>query len=103
MKIISHVILYVSFNDTVSSRIGDQWEESLKLNAERINEKRKARVPDADRFYERLVETSHKGYGDYVNPDFVSKSGLSKEHILAKHIKNIVQQLPSRIGGTAYC
>lgn len=89
MKIISHVILYVSFADTVSPRLGEQWEESLRLNAERINKKRKARVPDADRFNERLAETSHKGYGDYVSPDFVSKAGLSKEHILAKHLKNL--------------
>jgi hypothetical protein len=79
----------VSFNDTVSPRIAEQWEESLKLNAERINNKRQSRLPDADRFNERVVETSHKGYGDYVNPDFVSKAGLSKEHITAKHLKNL--------------
>lgn len=89
MKIISHVILYVSFTDAVAERIGNQWEESLKLNAERINQKRKKRIPNSATFGDRLAETSHQGYAAYVNPDFKSRAGLGKQDILNKHIKNL--------------
>ncbi len=85
MKIVSHVIILVPHLTEVPQRIVDTWNQRLKGSAERIKHGIKTRVPDGERFSARVAETAQLGYKDFVNKDFRSRSGLSRDQITARY------------------
>ncbi len=88
MPIVSHVILVTDVPET-PERVIEQWADGLKDNAERINAKRKLRIPDATAFNDRLATASIESYKDVLNPAFKSRAGLSKELIEAGQASNL--------------
>lgn len=67
----------------------EQWVESCQLNAERINAKRKAKIPNADVFSAKLAGASSKVYRQVLNPNFVSRKGLDAREIANRQGENL--------------
>jgi hypothetical protein len=89
MPIVSEVRLIVDYRPEAPERVTQQWKESLIANAERINAKRKAQIPDSTAFVDKLATPAIQAYASFVNPAFQSKSGLNAGQIRANHGANI--------------
>jgi hypothetical protein len=89
MSIVSHVILGVEFPEEAAQRVVEQWAEALKANAERINEKRKAKIPTETEFQARMVQPANLNFAAFVNPAFVTRSGNSSQEVITGHQANL--------------
>jgi hypothetical protein len=89
MKIISHVLLGLQAYDDVPERIKEQWAEGLKNNAARFHAKRQQIIPNQESFINKIAETSHKEFGNMLDPNFQSRAGLNKRAIVNKHHVNL--------------
>lgn len=67
----------------------EQWKEAMLLNMNRINQKRKKKVPDQPRYEDKVAGSSVKTWKNFIDPNFVSRAGLTKSNIVAKHAKAI--------------
>ena len=54
-----------------------QWQEAMILNAQRINQKRKKKIPDQPRYDDKIAGPSIKPWGKFIAPNFVSRSVTS--------------------------
>ncbi len=90
-KIISHVRLMVPSGTALQTpkAMVDKWAEGFKRNAKVINERRKARIPHGEAFTQRLAGVSSKAYRQVINPDFVSRAGLSAKEIVNRQAANL--------------
>jgi hypothetical protein len=79
----------VDFRATAPARVVAQWAEALKLNAERINEKRRIMIPNEETFQSKLAKTSTDKFAPFVNPGFVNEEGLDAQEIISKQGANI--------------
>lgn len=91
MTVISHVKLLVEFPSEAAQRVVNQWAEALKLNAERINEKRLSRVPNENVFQNRLAAPSSIGYQPMINPTFVSRAGNDSDGVITNQAANFMR------------
>ena len=66
-----------------------QWQEAMILDAQRINQKRKKKIPDQPRYEQNIAGPSINKWGDFIDPAFVSRSGRTKSNIVAKHARAI--------------
>ena len=89
MSIVSHARLAVDFRATAPARVVAQWAEALKLNAERINEKRQLMIPNEESFQSKLAKTSTDEFAPFVNPTFISKTGLDAGLVTTKQGANL--------------
>lgn len=89
MSIVSEVRLITDYRPEAPDRAKQQWLNSLLANAQSINDKRKARIPDSTAFVSLIAQPSMKGYSSVLNPAFHSKSGLSAAQITANQGANI--------------
>lgn len=87
--LVSHVRLAVDFRASAPARVVEQWAESLKLNAERINAKRQAIIPNEEVFQGTIAKPSTEKFAPFVNPTFTSETGLESGDIIAKQGANI--------------
>jgi hypothetical protein len=69
--------------------VADQWQEGFKNNAQRINEKRTARVGTPESFSSVLAGPAAQGYGPYLNPSFTSRKGRSGAQSTNDHRINL--------------
>ena len=69
----------------------EQWQEAMILNAPRINQKRKKKIPDQPRYEDRIAGSSIKTWGNFIDPNFVSRAGRTKSNIVATHARAISQ------------
>lgn len=67
----------------------EQWTEAMILNASRINQKRKHKIPDQPRYDDKIAGSSIKTWSNFIDPGFVSRAGLTKSDIVAKHARAI--------------
>ena len=81
--------LYVPPTWEVAGDMPDRWAEGLKNNAERINDRRQAKIPDDGTFITRMANPAAKGYALYVPDTYVSKRGRSAGGIRGSHAGNI--------------
>jgi hypothetical protein len=86
MKIVSHAILMTTQPVEMPERIAELWDKRLEDSAQRIKEGLDKIIPDSERYSSRIAETAHQGYKAYVNKDFKSRSGLSRDEIMARHL-----------------
>ncbi len=86
MGIISHVILMIARPEEMPPRVVARWKKHLKASATDIKAGIDKSMPDSDRYSSRIAEPSHRGYQAYVNKDFKSRSGLSRDEIMARHL-----------------
>lgn len=89
MGIVSHVKLMATIPYTTSQRIIDDWTKSLKDDAPGMYAKLLSRIPDESRFVERLAQPAQDGFKPFVNPGFVSKSGLPEQAIKSSQGSNL--------------
>jgi hypothetical protein len=93
-KIISHLQIMVASPDALKEAppdVVEKWVEGFKRNASRINERRKARVPHGEAFGARVAGVSSKVYRQVINPNFVSRAGLSAQDIINRQAVNLSQ------------
>ncbi len=88
MPIVSHVKL-VTDVPAIAPAIIERWKTHLKDQAERINTNRKAKIPDATAFNDKLATTAIQGWRNLLNPTFRSRAGLSAADIRASHQANL--------------
>ncbi len=88
-KILTHLIRHLHVGDWSPARISEQWVDGFSINAERINTKRKMKIPDMTRYQSNLVGPSVKRYKEMVNPAFISKSGHGAQEIINSHAANL--------------
>ncbi|MFA5793699.1 MAG: hypothetical protein WC980_01320 [Candidatus Brocadiia bacterium] len=81
--------LFVPATWEVAGDMPDRWAEGLKNNAERINDRRQAKIPDDGTFINRMATPASKGYALYVPGGYVSKRGRSAEGIRGSHTENL--------------
>lgn len=88
-KIVSHCLLMLAWLQEAPERVTDQWVDGFTVNAERIGKKVQSRIPDKGRFVSRIAKASSRAYKDSVNPDFISRKGLSQKNIIIKQNANL--------------
>jgi hypothetical protein len=72
-----------------AERIAEQWSERLVAMAQKINERRKSRIPDGERFIQRLAGPAAKAWRALINPDFKSRAGLDATDVTANQGANL--------------
>lgn len=89
MIVVSHVKLSVQVPSGGPERVAEKWAQALIARAQKTNEARKARIPDGERFTQRLSGPAAKAYRGFINPAFTSRSGLDATDLTANHGANI--------------
>lgn len=87
--IISRVRLQLLTVPGASQYSKDQWAEQLKAKAERMNTNRKAKIANGDDFSAIMSGPAAEAYRSVLNPDFVSRRGLSAIQMTAKQASNM--------------
>jgi len=86
MSIVSQVKLIYQMSPTGGAeRIAEEWAERLKAAAQKINQNRKSRIPDGERFIQRLAGPAAKAWRSVINPAFKSRAGLDSVDITTNH------------------
>lgn len=101
MKVLSELTIWVTAGD-VPEDVNKKWVEMTIANAELGNDRRKRKIKTNVDFEGMVAGVSSQAYEKYINPDFVSKSGLNKQEITIKHHKNLVQSYPKYINKLDY-
>jgi len=90
--LVSHVKLIYQMLPTIGAEeAAELWKERLTAMAERLNQRRKARIPDGESFIQRLAGPSAKAWRDVINPAFTSRSGVDGTDIAANQAAKIQQ------------
>jgi len=89
MKIRLHLIGHLAPSIEAPGRMVDQWVEGFQTNAGRIDEKWQKKVGNEGHYQTRMVGAILKQYPKFVNPEFVSRSGLNAQAILLKHAEHL--------------
>ena len=79
--LVSHVKLMATIPISVANRIIEKWARSLKDESPEMYDKIMSRIPDEQRFVERLAQPANDGYKGIINPAFTSKSGQGASEI----------------------
>jgi len=87
--IVSHVKLAVASPENAPQWATDRWADALKGNADHIKESIQMRFPDDEQFQLWLAEPANKDYKDFVNPSYVSRSGVNGDGIVSGHLANL--------------
>ena len=87
--LVSHVKLQVLEPQEAGEEMVTKWVENLKANAERLNEMRKAIVKDEETFQRLFAGASQKLWPGFINPAYLSKSGLDSDQIIEGRLKNL--------------
>jgi hypothetical protein len=69
------VKLSIQIPSGAPERVAEKWAQGLTARAQKVNEGRKARIPDGERYTQRLSGPSAKAFDGVINPAFVSRSG----------------------------
>ncbi|MFH1228074.1 MAG: hypothetical protein V1701_09265, partial [Planctomycetota bacterium] len=89
-KVISELIIGVTAG-SMPDEVNKKWEEMAINNAELGNNRRKKKIKTNVDFEGMIALPSTNKLNSYISPDFISKSGLTKQEIISKHYKNTVQ------------
>jgi hypothetical protein len=87
--LVSHVKLMATIPLETANRVIEKWARSLKEESPDMYAKILARIPDMQRFVERLAQPANAGYQGFVNPAFTSKSGQGSSDIEIAHGANL--------------
>ena len=82
MPIVSHVkLIYQMLPTAGAEEAADRWAERLVAMAQKINERRKERIPDGERFIQRIAGVAAKAWRSVINPAFKSRAGMDSADI----------------------
>ena len=90
-KLIGYLKAWVWEHNSLADWSKRQWTEGMDNNAERINLKRKKKIPDQPRYQDKIAGASIKSFKEVINPAFISKHGLTRNDINIKHARHIEQ------------
>ncbi|MBA7486809.1 hypothetical protein ES707_22370 [subsurface metagenome] len=66
-----------------------KWAAGLTNNAETINDRRKAKLPDEGTFQTKVAAPSSAKFSPMVDSNFVSQSGINAGNIIRRQYKNL--------------
>lgn len=89
MKVISQVEFHV-IEPSMAEDMVKKWLDSLDVNAELLNKRRKAKIKGYNDYEELIVDASQEAFKSFISADFVSKAGLNKDEIIAKRYTNML-------------
>ncbi|MFH0888102.1 MAG: hypothetical protein V1871_02715 [Planctomycetota bacterium] len=101
-EIITELHLVVTEYPFPPEYISEQWAEGLKINAGRINQKRKLVIGNPQDFETKLAGSAKLGWKDVINPAFKSKSGLGAEQIKDAFGSNLTRSYDKWNSGLEY-
>ena len=88
--IVSHVrLIYQMLPTAGSQEAAELWKERLLAMAERLNQRRKDRIPDGESFIQRLAGPAAKAWRQLINPAFTSRAGVDSDDITSGHGANL--------------
>lgn len=73
----------------VAGDMPTKWADGLTNNAEIINDRRKAAIPDEGTFQTKVAQPSSVGFAPMVAAGFVSRSGRNQANIIRAQNKNL--------------
>lgn len=79
--LVSQVKLMATIPLEVANRVIEKWARTLKEESPDMYAKLLARIPDMQRFVERLAQPANAGYKGFVNPAFLNKHGQDSNEI----------------------
>lgn len=88
MKVLTEVMFSVKLLTEVPAELSKRWADDTEASAEVMNNRRKAKIKNRGDYEEMISELSSQKYRSYISADFISRTGLNKEEITAKHYKN---------------
>jgi hypothetical protein len=89
-KIVSQVKLIYQMMPTASvEEAANLWTERLVAMAQKINQRRKERIPDGERFIQRIAGVSAKAWRSVINPAFNSRAGMDSADITANQAAKV--------------
>jgi len=88
-KVLVLLRLMIPILHRVLGDMDEKWEVSSQANAEIVNKRRRAVIPDETRFQDRIVATSSEAYKASLAPDFVSKRGSTAQEIINRQTANL--------------
>lgn len=86
-KVISELIVSV-IAGSMPEEVNKKWEEMAISNASLGNNRRKKKIKTNVDYEGMVVLPATNKLNDYINPSFISRSGLTKKEIISKHYKN---------------
>ena len=89
MSIVSQVKLSIQVPSGAPERAANKWVQGLVARAQQVNEARKARIPDGERYTQRLSGPSAKAFDGVLNPSFVSRSGNDATDLTTNQRANV--------------
>jgi hypothetical protein len=98
----SHVILAVDVPAITVERVVGKWADRLKASAQAIDQNRRVKIPDEVRFQNRIGDASTVGFQRLVAPDFVSRSGLTRQSVVDKQVANLKRAFKKYARGWDY-
>lgn len=91
-EILMDIVLTIPATVEVAGDMPDRWSDGLTVNAERINDRRKAKIPDSGVFNAKVAGPSSAGFTPMIDAAFVSKKGLDAANIGRKQYKNLANR-----------
>lgn len=88
--LVSGVRLIVPETLPPSDGMVEQWRDTLKNSATRLNQKRQLAIPDQGKFQTKLAAPAGLEWAKMIDPTYRSKSELSADEIKTAHIKNLM-------------
>ncbi|MFA5795495.1 MAG: hypothetical protein WC980_10580 [Candidatus Brocadiia bacterium] len=88
MKVLTEVVFSIKPLSEVPPEIAKRWLDDTSASAEVMNNRRKAKIKNRGDYENLISEISSQKYRSYVDPNFISRTGLNKSEITAKHYKN---------------
>jgi hypothetical protein len=89
-KVISELIVTV-IAGSMPEEVNKKWEDGAINNAELGNARRKKKIKTSVDYEGMVVLPATNKLNEYINPTFISRSGLTKKEIISKHYKNAAQ------------
>ncbi|MBI5778529.1 MAG: hypothetical protein HZA49_03625 [Planctomycetes bacterium] len=99
---VSGVRLVIPETNPPADYMAEQWRDSLKNNAMRINQKRQQAVPDEGKFQTKLAAPSGLEWAKVMDPTYRSKSELSADDIRTAQMRNLMDAFSKWELGLAY-
>lgn len=69
--------------------VGEYWANGMANSAPEIDKKRRHHIKDEDAYIARVADPSSKVWSKCFADDFISRAGLTKEEVTARHATNI--------------
>jgi hypothetical protein len=91
-NLVSKIIIHAPVFTNLPREMAENWQKNITHSIPQMVRKIKKAIHIPDDYDKKIVNRAVKSYSVSINPDFVSRSGLTREDIIAKHRKSLEKQ-----------